>query len=220
MTSAVQCRKGVNVLDHYYRSHNTAKNLTGDVAADSYHRYKEDIGIAADLGYNVFRFSISWTRLLPNGRTSNVNAKGVQHYHDLLAELKAKKIEPLITMCHFDYPQVFEDEFGGWLGDEMPDVFAEYADFVFNEFGSEETPTTTRQERDRVDDEIKNLVPSNAMDCQVKHNMRLTMMDVKACNAITDTDSTQRCYVCKATQSQFNNIEDMKNREIDESTLQ
>ncbi|XP_034245696.1 myrosinase 1-like [Thrips palmi] len=129
--------KGVNVLDHYYHSHNTAKNLTGDVAADSYHRYKEDIGIAADLGFNVFRFSISWTRLLPDGRTSNVNAKGVQHYHDLLAELKAEKIEPLITMCHFDYPQVFEDEFGGWLGDEMPDVFAEYADFVFNEFGSE-----------------------------------------------------------------------------------
>ncbi|XP_034248646.1 cyanidin 3-O-glucoside 7-O-glucosyltransferase (acyl-glucose)-like [Thrips palmi] len=142
-TSAVQTEgawdedgKGVNVFDAYYHSHNKSTDQTGDIAADSYHRYKEDIGIAADIGLNALRFSISWARIFKTGRKDSINPAGVQHYHDVIDEMRRKNIEPVVTIYHFDHPQALHEEFDGWLGEQMPAVFAEFADFLFAEYGS------------------------------------------------------------------------------------
>ncbi|KAJ1526396.1 hypothetical protein ONE63_009534 [Megalurothrips usitatus] len=125
--------KGVNVFDFGY--HSTGSTPNGDVASDTYGHYAEDIDIAAEIGFNVFRFSISWARIFPNGTNATINQPGVDHYHKVLDKLIEKKIEPIVTLFHFDHPQALETEFGGWLGDEMPDVFAAYADFAFKTYG-------------------------------------------------------------------------------------
>lgn len=128
--------KGENVFDAYYHKLNRTKDTTGDEAADSYHRYKEDIGIAADLGLNVLRFSISWARIFKTGRRDSLNQLGVDHYHAVIDEMLRNKIEPLVTIYHFDHPQALQDEFDGWLGEQMPSIFADFADFLFEEYGA------------------------------------------------------------------------------------
>ncbi|KAK3910811.1 Beta-glucosidase 11, partial [Frankliniella fusca] len=129
--------KGVNVFDFYYHTHNVPVNESSDIACDFYGHYKEDIALAAKIGFNVFRLSFSWARIFPDGNMSRpANTVGVQHYHNLLDELRNKNIEPLVTIFHFEYPQALEDAFGGWVGEEMVDVFADYAEFLFKEYGS------------------------------------------------------------------------------------
>ncbi|KAK3917234.1 Furostanol glycoside 26-O-beta-glucosidase [Frankliniella fusca] len=129
--------KGVNVFDHYYHSKNYSEERTGDVAADHYHRYKEDIALAKKIGLQIFRLSISWARIFPKGtRDLGINKQGVDHYHDVIDELRKNSIEPFITIFHFDYPQLLEDKFGGWLSEKMTDAFADYADYVFEQYGS------------------------------------------------------------------------------------
>ncbi|KAJ1530917.1 hypothetical protein ONE63_005756 [Megalurothrips usitatus] len=128
--------KGVNVFDYYYHQKNLSQSQTGDVAADAYNRYKEDIALAHELGLDTLRISLSWARIFPNGRRDSLNKKGVQHYHDVLDEMKKYGIEPMVTIFHFDYPQTLEDEFGGWLNKTMATVFADFADFVFGEYGT------------------------------------------------------------------------------------
>ena len=82
-------------------------NKTGDVACDSYHKYKEDVRILNDYGAKAYRFSIAWTRVLPNGTTDQVNQLGVEYYNKLIEELKKNNIEPLVTLYHWDLPEVF-----------------------------------------------------------------------------------------------------------------
>ncbi|KAE8746830.1 hypothetical protein FOCC_FOCC006468, partial [Frankliniella occidentalis] len=99
-----------------------------DVAADSYHRYKEDIKMAAAL--KVYRFSLSWPRILPNVTASKPNPKGVQFYHDVIDEVLRYNMTPMVTVYHFDHPQVLEDQFKGWWSPNMIPIFKEYARFV------------------------------------------------------------------------------------------
>ena len=74
------------------------KNRTGDVACDSYHKYKEDVKIPKDYGATAYRFSIAWSRVLPNGTTDHVNKAGVEYYKRVIEELRANNIEPLVTL--------------------------------------------------------------------------------------------------------------------------
>lgn len=101
---------------------------TGDVACDHYHRWREDVGLMAGLGVNSYRFSISWSRVLPEGR-GKVNEAGLDFYDRLVDELCAKGIAPAATMFHWDLPQALEDE-GGWLSRDTAHYLAEYADIV------------------------------------------------------------------------------------------
>ncbi|KAG8064808.1 hypothetical protein GUJ93_ZPchr0004g38164 [Zizania palustris] len=88
----------------------------GDVAADSYHLYKEDVRIMKDMGMDAYRFSISWTRILPNGSlTGGVNREGVRYYNNLINELLLKGVQPFITLFHWDSPQALEDKYSGFL---------------------------------------------------------------------------------------------------------
>ncbi|WMJ89553.1 GH1 family beta-glucosidase [Anaerocolumna sp. MB42-C2] len=101
---------------------------TGDTACDHYHRYKEDVQHMKEMGLLAYRFSISWSRILPEGR-GKVNEKGLKFYSDLVDELIAAGIEPYITLFHWDLPQALQD-IGGWLNPEMPDLFGKYVKVV------------------------------------------------------------------------------------------
>lgn len=102
---------------------------------DHYHRYKEDIALMAEMGFKEFRFSIAWTRLLPNGN-GEVNPLGVQHYHDVIDECLKYGIEPFVTLYHFDLPQCLKEKYGGWASRECIDDFVNYCKLVFEEYGS------------------------------------------------------------------------------------
>lgn len=111
-------------------------NDQGTVADDSYHKVKEDLDLIGGMGgVNSYRFSISWSRLLPEGSLgSPVNHAAIDHYNRLLDGLFARGIEPLVTMYHWDLPQALEDRYGGWLSDEIERDFVAYADLCFASF--------------------------------------------------------------------------------------
>jgi len=102
---------------------------TGDVACDHYRRYKEDVALMGSLGLNAYRFSISWSRVLPEGR-GRVNAAGLGFYERLVDALLERGIQPLATLYHWDLPAALDDR-GGWLNPDIAHWFAEYADVVF-----------------------------------------------------------------------------------------
>jgi beta-glucosidase len=102
---------------------------TGDMANDSYHRYKEDVHLLKSLGVKAYRFSIAWPRVVPDG-TGSVNEKGMSYYERLLDQLAAADIQPYATLFHWDLPQALEDRFGGWQSSETSKAFAAYAELV------------------------------------------------------------------------------------------
>lgn len=122
--------KGLSVQD-------VAKHPEGTtdfkVASDFYHRYKEDVKLFAEMGLKAFRFSIAWTRILPNG-TGEVNQKGIEFYNNLINELLSYNIEPIVTMYHFDLPYELEKK-GGWSNRETIDAFVNYSKVLFENFG-------------------------------------------------------------------------------------
>ncbi|GLT53290.1 hypothetical protein SLA2020_265730 [Shorea laevis] len=111
-----------------------AHGATGDVACDEYHKYKEDVQLMADTGLDAYRFSISWSRLIPNGR-GPINPKGLQYYNNLINELVSHGIQPHVTLQNYDFPQALEDEYGGWVSRKIMKDFTAYADVCFREFG-------------------------------------------------------------------------------------
>ncbi|PAN31556.1 hypothetical protein PAHAL_5G427500 [Panicum hallii] len=117
----------------------------GDVAANGYHKYKEDVKLMKETGLDAFRFSISWPRLIPNGR-GEVNPKGLEYYNNLINELLDHGIEPHATLFQYDLPQVLEDEYNGWLSPQIIDDFTAYSDVCFREFGDRVTNWTTLNE--------------------------------------------------------------------------
>lgn len=107
----------------------------GDVAADHYHRYKEDVELMHYLGLSSYRFSISWSRVLPKGKFGDVNPAGIEFYNNLIDALLLKGIQPFVTLNHFDIPQELEDRYGAWLSPEIQKDFAHFADVCFKTFG-------------------------------------------------------------------------------------
>ncbi|MBK6814113.1 MAG: beta-glucosidase [Saprospiraceae bacterium] len=106
----------------------------GNIACDHYHRIEEDVALMKKIGLRAYRFSISWPRILPAGR-GQVNQKGIDFYNKLINELVANDITPWVTLYHWDLPAALEFEINGWLGEEISDAFAEYADVCFAAFG-------------------------------------------------------------------------------------
>ncbi|EHA8589894.1 putative Beta-glucosidase 21 [Cocos nucifera] len=115
---------------------------TGDVASDGYHKYEEDVKLMTETGLEAYRFSISWSRLLPNGRGA-LNPKGLDFYNNLINDLLKHGIQPHVTLYHLDLPQVLEDEYGGWLSPKIADDFTAYAEVCFREFGDRVSHWTT-----------------------------------------------------------------------------
>lgn len=103
------------------------------IASDHYHRYKEDIKLFAEMGFKTYRFSIAWTRIIPDG-TGDVNPLGVQFYSNLIDECLKYGIEPLVTMYHFDLPDTL-NKIGGWGNKETANAFCRYAKVLFESYG-------------------------------------------------------------------------------------
>ncbi len=104
-----------------------------DVCADFYNHYKEDIALMAEMGFKAFRFSIAWTRILPQG-TGEVNPEGIEFYSNVIDECKKYNIEPIVTMFHFDLPDVL-DKAGSWSRRESVDEFVNFAKILFENYG-------------------------------------------------------------------------------------
>ena len=110
------------------------RDENADTAADFYHRYSEDIDLIKEMNFKVFRFSLSWPRIIPGG-TGEVNRKGLDFYHKVIDKCLSAGIEPWITIYHWDMPQVLEAQ-GGWANRQMIGWFSEYTDVVTREYGS------------------------------------------------------------------------------------
>lgn len=106
---------------------------TGDVACDFYHRYRDDVALTGELGFNAKRFSISWPRVLPNG-VGSVNQAGLDFYSRVVDACLERNIEPWITLYHWDLPQTLHDR-GGWPNRDIVQWFGEYVDVVASKLG-------------------------------------------------------------------------------------
>ncbi|XP_074281037.1 beta-glucosidase 40-like isoform X1 [Silene latifolia] len=127
--------RGPSVWDKFAHSFGKVLDFSNaDVAVDQYHRYHEDIGLMKDLDVDAYRFSISWTRIFPNG-TGKINQAGVDHYNNLINALLAKGITPYVTIFHWDTPLALEDSYKSWLSTQIINDFAVYAETLFDKFG-------------------------------------------------------------------------------------
>jgi len=125
---------GMSIWHTFSHTPGNVKNgHTGDVACDHYSRYKEDIKLMKELGVKAYRFSVSWSRIIPEG-TGKVNQKGVDFYNRLIDELLKENIVPFVTMYHWDLPFALQVK-GGWANKDIADWFGEYSEILFRNFG-------------------------------------------------------------------------------------
>lgn len=128
--------KGPSIWDTFSKiPGKTYHGTNGDVAVDHYHRYKEDVELMAKMGLKAYRFSIAWSRIIPDG-DGEINQLGIKFYDDLINDLLAHDIEPVITLYHWDIPQALQDKYGGWESRSVIDAFRKYCQAVFNAYGS------------------------------------------------------------------------------------
>ena len=123
--------KGPSVIDA--RTHYPEGTTDFTVASDHYHRYREDVALFAKLGFKTYRFSIAWTRIIPDG-DGEINQEGIEFYHNLINEILKHNIVPIVTMYHFDLPQALQQQ-GGWYNRKTVDAFIRYANVLFEEYG-------------------------------------------------------------------------------------
>ncbi|GAB2212813.1 hypothetical protein Droror1_Dr00020807 [Drosera rotundifolia] len=131
--------KGPSIWDEFTSKYpdKISDHSNGDIANDLYHRYKDDIKIMKKMGLDAFRFSISWPRILPEGKLSGgVNKEGIKYYSEFIDELISNGIKPFITLFHWDLPQALEKEYGGFLSSNIVNDYRDYADLCFKEFGN------------------------------------------------------------------------------------
>ena len=127
--------RGASIWDTF--SHTAGLVFNGDnadIADDHYHRWSEDLDLMASLGIKHYRLSIAWPRLQPRAH-GELNSEGVAFYRALLSGMRERGIQPLVTLYHWDLPQVLEDN-GGWANRETAYRFADYAARVISELGS------------------------------------------------------------------------------------
>lgn len=128
--------RGPSIWDAFTRKKGViCDGSNGDVAVDQYHKYKEDVELIANLGFHAYRFSISWSRILPDGLGSTTNDEGLNYYNNLINTLLEKGIQPYVTLYHWDLPLHLHETMGGWLNREIVNYFAIYAETCFASFG-------------------------------------------------------------------------------------
>lgn len=131
--------KGPSIWDHFTHF-SVISNLTketANVASDSYNSWEEDVHALEYLGARSYSFSLSWPRLFPDGNAAGEpNRAAVKHYSCLIETLLDKKIEPIVTLYHWDLPHALQEKYGGWKNETLVGLFEEYAAFCFRTFGS------------------------------------------------------------------------------------
>lgn len=127
--------KGESVWDHF--THNKNRKIkdrsNADVTCDFYHRYESDIELMRNMNIPASRFSVSWSRIFPEGR-GVVNPKGVDFYHRVIDKCLEQNVDPWITCYHWDLPQALENK-GGWANRDSISWFEDYVDFISREYG-------------------------------------------------------------------------------------
>ncbi|CAK9139766.1 unnamed protein product [Ilex paraguariensis] len=127
--------KGTSIWDTFSKQPGRILDFSNaKTAVDQYHRFKSDIDLMKDLGMDAYRFSISWSRIFPNG-TGEPNHAGIEYYNNLIDDLLEKGIQPYVTLYHWDLPQMLEDRYEGWLNDQIVKDFEHYAFICFKAFG-------------------------------------------------------------------------------------
>ena len=122
--------KGLSIWDTFSHTPGKIKNgETGDVACDHYHRMEEDVALMKELGLKAYRFSVSWPRIIPNGR-GEVSEKGLAFYRRLVRTLRQNDIEPVLNIYHWDLPREIQNA-GGWLNRRTCDWFADFTEILF-----------------------------------------------------------------------------------------
>jgi beta-glucosidase len=127
--------RGLSIWDVF--SHTPGKirdGTSGDAADDHYNRLEEDVELMKELGVQLYRFSISWPRIFPNGE-GTINQKGIDFYNKLINTLLKKGIQPFVTLYHWDLPQALDEKYEGWMSATTADKFVDYAEVCFREFG-------------------------------------------------------------------------------------
>lgn len=132
--AAFEDGKGISVADLRAKK---SKFLDTSVTVDHYHHLEEDVRLMKELGLKSYRFSISWTRIYPNGNDLKPNEKGLAFYHKLINLLVENQIEPIVTIFHFDLPQQLVEQYNGWADRRCVDDYVCYAKLLFEEFGSQ-----------------------------------------------------------------------------------
>ncbi|XP_034532890.1 cytosolic beta-glucosidase isoform X2 [Notolabrus celidotus] len=127
--------KGPSIWDTFcHEKGRVFGDQSGDVACNSYELWERDLECIQQLGLTHYRFSLSWSRLLPDGTTRHVNQKGVQYYNKVINDLVGCNVSPMVTLYHFDLPQALQDQ-GGWKSPCIASLFESYAKFCFQTFG-------------------------------------------------------------------------------------
>ena len=156
-TAANQCEgayledgKGLSVSDILtLGSHKEPRKIALDMddtycypakkAIDFYHHYKEDIALFAEMGFNVYRFSIAWTRIFPNGDDEIPNEEGLKFYDRVFEELKKYNIEPLVTISHNEMPLNILKKYHGWPNKKVINLYVKYCEVLFNRYKNDVT---------------------------------------------------------------------------------
>lgn len=152
---------------------------TADIASDHYHHYKEDVALMKEMGFTSYRFSIAWSRVFPDG-TGEVNEKGIQFYRNLIDELLKNKIEPIVTLYHYDLPWTLVEKYNGWVDRQVVTDFEDYARYIINEFKNKVKYWTIINEQSIIVQYWtqkcyipKELQNKNQLRYQINHHMNL-----------------------------------------------
>ncbi|CAG4967222.1 unnamed protein product [Parnassius apollo] len=128
--------KSESIWDHMTHNKPTVikDQSNGDIAADTYNNYKRDVEMMRELGLDAYRFSLSWSRILPNGLANKVSEAGVAFYNNYIDEMIKYGITPMVTLYHWDLPQKLQ-ELGGFVNPLFPEWYEDYARVVYEQFG-------------------------------------------------------------------------------------
>jgi beta-glucosidase len=126
--------KGESIWDHFvHHTHKVKTHETGDVACDFYHRYESDIELMHQMNIPASRFSVGWSRVLPQG-TGAVNQKGIDYYHRVIDKCLKENVTPYVTCYHWDLPQALEEK-GGWANRDSIKWFEDFVDTISKAYG-------------------------------------------------------------------------------------
>ncbi len=103
-------------------------------AIDMYHHWKEDIALMAEMGFRCYRFSFAWSRIFPTGEEEEPNEEGLKFYENMIDEMLAHGIQPVVTICHFDVPLHLEQKYGSWKSRKLIDAYLRYCEVIFRRF--------------------------------------------------------------------------------------
>lgn len=185
--------KGMSVADFnsFKKSHIQADTK---IASDFYHHFEEDIELMKELGMKTYRFSIAWTRIIPDG-DGDVNEKGIEFYNRVIDKLIQCNIEPFVTLYHFDLPFALVEKYNGWESRETVFAFERFAKICFREFGdrvkywqphNEQNLIVRVEERINIYDE-KDSYKIDKMRAQMDYNMCLAhALAVNACHEMIE----------------------------------